>query len=164
MVSESSMSRKFLIAHLTATETQRHREKRIQNDKGRNRHRCWTICTGFISSTCIPPCLCVSVAKPKQKSRAKQRGTSIRLKFSVRPFRTRRCCLAVCFTWPQVALTHHVFQWRLYASPKASVKQYGVRRQSEAAPSRFGVRRLVAAFNGADKSAHCIRCHRTPKS
>src|SRR6266849_9356687 len=122
MVSESSMSRKFLIAYLTATENQRHREKRIQNDKGRNRHRCWTICTGVISSTCIPPCLCVSVAKPKQKSRAKQRGTSIRLKFSVRPFRTRRCCLAVCFTWPQVALTHHVFQWSLYAAANKPVK------------------------------------------
>ncbi len=31
-------------------------------------------------------------------------------------------CLAVCFAWPQVALTHHVFQWSLYPKGKTPVK------------------------------------------
>src|SRR6185436_16442243 len=45
-----------------------------------------------------------------KKSRAKQRGTSIPFEvFSVRLLNSPSC-LAVCFAWPQVALTHHVFQ------------------------------------------------------
>jgi len=31
-------------------------------------------------------------------------------------------CLAVYFTWPQVALTHHVCHWRLYAVKHNPVK------------------------------------------
>jgi len=31
-------------------------------------------------------------------------------------------CLAVCFTWPQVALTHHVLQVALYARRRRAVK------------------------------------------
>ena len=36
----------------------------------------------------------------------------------------RPCCLADCFSWPQVALTHHVCQFRLYAAVKSAVKQH----------------------------------------
>ena len=47
------------------------------------------------------------------------------------------------------------FQEDLYAQANKTVKQYGVRRQSEWGPDWFGaVRRLVAAFKGADLSAH----------
>jgi hypothetical protein len=56
-----------------------------------------------------------------KKSRAKQRGTSIRLKF----FGSLACCpscLAGYFTWPQVALTHHAFHRCLYASRVTPVK------------------------------------------
>src|SRR6185436_4164471 len=42
--------------------------------------------------------------------------------FSVR-FLNSPSCLAVCFAWPQVALTHHVFQTRLYALTIKGVKQ-----------------------------------------
>src|SRR5437867_9551987 len=45
-----------------------------------------------------------------EKSRAKQRGTSIRLKFFGFVLWNSPSCLAVCFAWPQVALTHHVFK------------------------------------------------------
>src|SRR6185295_15188283 len=38
-------------------------------------------------------------------------------------FRDFPSCLAVCFTWPQVALTHHVFQLCLYAPRNGPVKQ-----------------------------------------
>jgi hypothetical protein len=37
----------------------------------------------------------------------------------------RPCCLADCFSWPQVALTHHVCQFRLYAAVKKTVKVAG---------------------------------------
>jgi hypothetical protein len=59
----------------------------------------------------------------KQKSRAKQRGTSEELEVcGVVRCRTRPSCLAGYFTWPQVALTHHVFRKCLYASRRAAVK------------------------------------------
>src|SRR6476620_8773831 len=59
-----------------------------------------------------------------KKSRAKQRGTSLLPEvFRVWSFRACPSCLAVCFTWPQVALTHHVFQLCLYAARIGTVKQ-----------------------------------------
>src|SRR5690242_15523445 len=33
-------------------------------------------------------------------------------------------CLAACFTWPQVALTHHVLRLRLYAWRRETVKSH----------------------------------------
>jgi hypothetical protein len=54
-----------------------------------------------------------------KKSRAKQRGTSIRLKCFGSCFTNSPSCLAVCFTWPQVALTHHVFSGVYTPSPSA---------------------------------------------
>ena len=78
------------------------------------------------------------ISNPKsKKSRTKQRGTSI----NTEVFRDRLLvcpsCLAVCFTWPQVALTHHVFQLCLYRCA------IGLSRQPTARPQTgsqlFGV-------------------------
>jgi len=56
-----------------------------------------------------------------KKSRAKQRGTSNRLKC----FGSCPSCLAGYFTWPQVALTHHACHRRLYAPQTTTVKFAG---------------------------------------
>src|SRR5438270_10728017 len=56
-----------------------------------------------------------------KNSRAEQRGTSM--------FRLWRSpeeapsCLAACFTWPQVALTHHVFCQRAYTLSGADLSR-----------------------------------------
>jgi hypothetical protein len=55
-----------------------------------------------------------------KNSRAKQRGTSERIE--VDGLLKAPSCLAVYFTWPQVALTHHVFHVRLYADSLGAVK------------------------------------------
>jgi hypothetical protein len=60
-----------------------------------------------------------------KKSRAKQRGTSKkRLEVGGTLLWRAVRCLAVYFTWPQVALTHHVFaQKRLYPRLPMAVKR-----------------------------------------
>src|SRR5437773_12274016 len=45
-----------------------------------------------------------------EKSRAKQRGTSNPSEVFGSLLSNAPSCLAVCFTWPQVALTHHAFR------------------------------------------------------
>jgi hypothetical protein len=50
-----------------------------------------------------------SEIRNKKKSRAKQRGTSQELEVCGVALLGWPSCLAGYFTWPQVALTHHVF-------------------------------------------------------
>jgi len=47
-----------------------------------------------------------------EKSRAKQRGTSSPSEVFGSSYANLPSCLADCFAWPQVALTHHVFKGR----------------------------------------------------
>jgi hypothetical protein len=68
-----------------------------------------------------------------KKSRAKQRGTSIPLKCFGSSVPNSPSCLAVCFTWPQVALTHHVFK-DAYSSARQRVSR-GTRHQPHPRPS-----------------------------
>src|SRR5690349_21656128 len=59
-----------------------------------------------------------------KKPRAKQRDFKIGLKcLGHRDSSGNPCCLAGYFTWPQVALTHHVCHRCLYAPRAARVKQ-----------------------------------------
>ena len=63
-----------------------------------------------------------------KRSRAKQRGTSETTEvFRVRPL-VCPSCLAVCFAWPQVALTHHVFQLCLYRRATPLSRRPGIVR------------------------------------
>src|SRR5215813_8265740 len=65
--------------------------------------------------------------KPKTASNAKNpalnnAGLQSRLKFFGFVVSNYPSCLAVCFTWPQVALTHHVCHGCLYAAATGGVK------------------------------------------
>src|SRR5687768_1399152 len=57
-----------------------------------------------------------------QKPRAKHAGLCSN-PFRLVLLKTRRCCLADYFTWPQVALTHHVCSEAIETSPVWTVKQ-----------------------------------------
>src|SRR5689334_13165606 len=67
---------------------------------------------------------CMIQKEQMKKPRAKQRDFKIGLKcLGHRDSSGNPCCLAGYFTWPQVALTHHVCHRCLYAPPAARVKQ-----------------------------------------
>src|SRR6185295_20224826 len=62
--------------------------------------------------------------RPKEKiPRQTTRDFRVAEVYSGLSFRACPSCLAVCFTWPQVALTHHVFHLCLYAAGIRTVKQ-----------------------------------------
>jgi len=77
---------------------------------------------------CMLSAVCCLLFAHKKKARAKQRGTSNTTEvFRVWPLGCPSC-LAVCFTWPQVALTHHVFQLCLYRCAIGLSRQLTARR------------------------------------
>src|SRR5688500_7413115 len=83
--------------------------------EGVHRMQAWYYCPG------LTPLFAGRLSEIK-KPRAKQRDFKISFEvFRAVSFR-RPSCLAVYFTWPQVALTHHAFHRCLYASPAAAVK------------------------------------------